>query len=83
MTKAWLSAGFKTEQVDMGGETLVFRRASPAAKPDGKSGNKSDLPTKQPRSPIGGLEGTVRVAPGVDLTEPTGERWNAEEGRII
>jgi hypothetical protein len=26
MTKAWLKAGFRAEQVDMAGETLVFRR---------------------------------------------------------
>lgn len=26
----------------------------------------------------GALRGTVQVAPGVDLTEPTGEEWEAE-----
>jgi RHH-type rel operon transcriptional repressor/antitoxin RelB len=26
----------------------------------------------------GAMRGTVRVAPGVDLTEPTGEIWDAE-----
>jgi antitoxin (DNA-binding transcriptional repressor) of toxin-antitoxin stability system len=26
----------------------------------------------------GAMRGTVTVAPGVDLTEPTGERWDAE-----
>lgn len=30
MTKAWLSAGFRAEQVDMTGETLVFRRIDDA-----------------------------------------------------
>lgn len=30
MTKAWLDAGFRAEQVDMGGETLVFRRVEEA-----------------------------------------------------
>lgn len=28
--------------------------------------------------PWGALRGTVRIAPGVDLTEPTGEIWDAE-----
>jgi prevent-host-death family protein len=28
--------------------------------------------------PWGALRGTVRVGPGVDLTEPTGEVWDAE-----
>lgn len=27
----------------------------------------------------GAMKGTVRVAPGVDLTEPTGEVWEADE----
>ena len=26
----------------------------------------------------GALRGTVRVAPGADLTQPTGELWNAD-----
>jgi hypothetical protein len=26
----------------------------------------------------GAMRGTVRIAPGVDLTEPTGEKWDAE-----
>jgi hypothetical protein len=33
MTRAWLKAGFKAEQVDMRGETLVFRRVEGAARP--------------------------------------------------
>ena len=28
MTKVWLAAGFKTEQVDVAGEKLVFRNAA-------------------------------------------------------
>ncbi len=31
ITKAWLAAGFRTEQVDMAGESLVFRKARQAA----------------------------------------------------
>ncbi len=33
MTKAWLNAGFRAEQVDMAGETLVFRRIDDAPSP--------------------------------------------------
>lgn len=70
-THAWLDAGYETERVDMGGEKLVFRRASaPPA-------------TVDPANPLAGLygcmEGTVRFLPDVDLTAPTGERWAAEE----
>jgi hypothetical protein len=76
MTKAWLAAGFRTEQVDMAGEKLVFRRTASAHHSRPASDNKPR------RSPIGGLRGTVQVAPGVDLTEPTGEIWDAAEGRL-
>jgi hypothetical protein len=72
MTKVWLDAGFMTEQVDTAAERLVFRRA----------------PRRSSRAPVAGadvvatlriaLKGTVRVAPGFDLTEPAGETWNAE-----
>jgi hypothetical protein len=30
MTRAWLAAGFRTERVDMAGETLVFRKVDPS-----------------------------------------------------
>ena len=77
ITQAWLLAGFKTEQVDMAGEKLVFRRLPASAA-------KEVIPgTRQLRQPLfGALKGTVQIAPGTDLTEPTGERWNADEGRL-
>lgn len=28
---------------------------------------------------FGILKGTVTITPGVDLTKPTGEKWNAEQ----
>jgi hypothetical protein len=79
MTKAWLAAGCQTEQVDMAGETLVFKKKIGPA----PSGDQTDRGARAPhRSPYGGLEGTVRIAPGVDITEPTGEVWAAEQGRL-
>jgi hypothetical protein len=73
MTKAWLNAGFQSERVDLGSEKLVFRcvgRATPLSKSVGGD-------------PLAGLfgamRGTVRLLPDVDLTQPTGERWAAEE----
>lgn len=84
MTKVWLEAGFRTERVDVGGRRLVFRRTSP---PPGRP----HLET--PAEPLAGgpaqggvlsrlraaLAGTVRVAPGVSLTAPTGETWDAQQ----
>jgi hypothetical protein len=29
------------------------------------------------------MAGTVTIMPGVDLTAPTGEKWIAEDGRLL
>ena len=78
MTKEWLAAGFQTEQVDIGGEKLVFRRVRKTV-PDseGERGvpkspdavNPDQRP--QRRSIFGCMKGTLTLLPGVDLTEPT------------
>jgi hypothetical protein len=65
MTRAWLKAGWRTEQVDMEKETLVFRKA--------KSGGAAP-------SLHGALAGTVRIAPDADIVGPIGEPWNAQRG---
>ena len=79
MTQAWLDAGFSTEQVDIGAERLVFRRARRVA-PGGRgrasgsdSGGRGVIARLQAK-----LAGTVTFAPGFDPTEPTGEPWDAE-----
>jgi hypothetical protein len=72
MTKEWLSAGFRTEQVDVKSRKVVFRRVeqdTPKA--------SSALPVKKgERHPLfGALKGLVRIPPGVDLTEPADPDW--------
>lgn len=85
ITHAWLNAGYKTERVDMGSEKLVFRRmrrkpstpTPPAAPPaQAEERPKGRFPL------LGCLKGSVRVMPGVDLTEPVDVTWNAQEGRL-
>lgn len=82
MTKIWLEAGFMTEQVDIGGERLVFRRTR-----ESSLNASSSRPTS--RAPSAGglvaglrkaLGGTVRFAPGYDPATPTDEVWDAERG---
>ncbi len=79
MTRAWLAAGYRSERVDVGGESVVFRRG--AQNPSRSAAASSATPRSQPgvldrlRAT---LAGTVQVAPGVDLTAPTGEVWDAE-----
>ncbi|GLK74829.1 hypothetical protein GCM10008171_00810 [Methylopila jiangsuensis] len=71
MTHAWLAAGFRTEQVDMEGRRLVFRRDPRTPEPPA---------SKAPSGPVQGgrtvlfgvLKGELRLADGVDLTAPTG-----------
>ena len=86
MTRVWLDAGFRTESVDTGREKLVFRRGTrsaadsswthprgveePAEAFDRRQGFVERIQAR--------LAGTVTIAPGVDLCEPTGEIWDAE-----
>ena len=74
MTKAWLDAGFESEDVDLKGRKVVFRRVDagagspkPAATgPGGASHGKLAL--------FGWLAGTVVVTG--DLTEPADPEWS-------
>jgi hypothetical protein len=72
MTKVWLEAGYRTERLDLAGRKVVFRRVSPGDR-SRQSGSGGVIERLQ-----AALRGTARVAPGVDLTEPTGEVWDAE-----
>lgn len=74
MTKAWLDAGFRSEQVDMASRKLVFRRVS-------DSGRTTLPPVGEDAGPggrhplIGWMKGTFTIAPGVDLTQPALPEW--------
>jgi hypothetical protein len=72
MTKVWLSAGFRTEQVDVKSRKIVFRRVEegPAEAPPPSRARKGE------RHPLfGALKGLVRIPQGVDLTEPADPDW--------
>ncbi len=71
--RAWLAAGWRTRDVDIEGRKVTFQRSEPAEEP--RSAAKRD--------PWGCMAGTVTIMPGVDLTAPTGDKWNAEEGRLL
>ncbi len=61
--KAWLAAGFRSEEVDLDAGELTFRREASA--PDAKA------EPKLPRHPIFGcMKGMITLAPDVDLTAP-------------
>jgi hypothetical protein len=77
MTQVWLNAGFTTEQVDIEGKRVVFRRSA-----SGDGVGEIERPHDPGSSLIARLQaalaGTVKYAPGFDPTEPTGEIWDAE-----
>jgi hypothetical protein len=69
MTRAWLDAGFRSEQVDMTARKLVFRREKQAYPP-------TPAPAKSGGHPLFGcMKGTVTIPEGVDLTEPADPEW--------
>lgn len=69
MTKAWLAAGYQSEQVDLEREKLTFKKVQDVAPPS--PAEKQNL-----RHPLFGcMAGTVRIAPNVDLTAPTAPEW--------
>lgn len=70
--KAWLDAGWRTEEVDLAGRKLTFTRFD-LGREDGSDPSGD---------PWGCMAGTVTMVPGTDLTAPT-EEWNAEAGRLI
>src|ERR1700760_3973715 len=75
ITYAWLEAGYRSEQVDMAGSRLTFRRIRAQSAPQATIPGKPTPPRSGPHpvwsSP---LRGTVKVADGVDLTEPLWEQ---------
>lgn len=74
--KAWLRAGYETEQVDMVAKRLVFRRVRDV---QGVAEEESTFEKKAPETPapktgphplIGSMKGTFTIEPGWDLTKP-------------
>jgi len=70
-TRAWRSAGYKTEAVDLKSGKLVFRREVEADKRLPAANNR----TEPKPSLIGCLKGLMKIADGVDLTQPADPDW--------
>jgi hypothetical protein len=74
---AWLGAGYRTEQVDMEGETLVFARTADVMEGDAMEKGLAeshaaytaqDANAQHPM--IGALKGLLWMDPTLDLTKP-------------
>jgi hypothetical protein len=70
--KAWLEAGWQTENLNLSGRTVEFARV----RKHRTSTSGSAAPT--PTDPWGALAGTVTIHDEGALTSPTGEIWDAE-----
>jgi hypothetical protein len=71
---AWVAEGWQSEQVDIIGRKVTFRR-------DGARDVRKASGPAAPLELFGALKGSVRFAPAFDPTEPTDEVWEAQEGR--
>jgi hypothetical protein len=72
MTKVWLEAGFKSEQVDLASRKLVFRRVRGPKQPAEATMQDGE----KPFHPLYGLmKGLLRVTPRTNLTQPADPEW--------
>jgi hypothetical protein len=81
MTRIWLDAGYRTEQVDVTGRKLVFRRATRARgmQEEGAVFNSVES-QKAPRHPaIGALKGLFTIEPGYAVETSDAEETGAWE----
>ena len=68
LTRVWLDAGYKSEQVDMAGQKLVFRRVEAVQKAPAVAPG-----TRHPM--FGALKGLLRIVEGTDITKPADPDW--------
>ena len=77
MTRVWLEAGFRSEEVDLNGRKLVFRRVRDK-EPEMQSDPIQKTAASSGKHPLfGALKGLLRVMPGTDLTQPADPDWGA------
>jgi hypothetical protein len=75
MTKAWKDAGFESEDVDMKGRRVTFRRVRSEASRDIAGPATDDVTTENRHPLIGWMKGTLTIAEGVDVTQPADPEW--------
>lgn len=72
---SWMDEGYRTEDVDLHAERLVFAKAegTPAGFSENRQGEYAAPVRKHPL--FGCMKGTSIVLPGVDLTKPVDPEW--------
>lgn len=76
--KAWLAAGFESENVDIDAGRIVFRRAEAApTQTDLTPAQRKKLGQDRLAAIYGSMKGTIHIPDGVDIMEPIELEWNA------
>jgi hypothetical protein len=73
MTKIWLDAGYRSEQVDMASKKLVFKRVRAPNSHQASNPPGGQLGERHPM--IGALKGWLIIESGYDLTQPAMPEW--------
>lgn len=83
ITNFWLTAGYKTTEVDLGNEHLVFVRDEKADVHGASVRDPASLRSEHPV--LGCMADTVTVLDGVDLTKPAMPEWShlAQTSRLV
>lgn len=76
MTRVWLDAGYETEQVDMAGRKLVFRRVAHSVPASGGGSTAASGARSHPLR--GAMKGFLQIIPGTDPTLPAEPDWGDE-----
>ncbi len=90
ITKAWLNAGYRSEQVDMQHERLVFRRQATHAEPAHYERlasrdflqDSAAMHAKYATPLYGCMKGMITVSDDCDLTAPADANWDASAEEI-
>jgi hypothetical protein len=79
MTRAWIDAGYRTEEVDIEQRKLIFRSVASRGAGAAPALTDRETPEGAPHTLFGCLRGTVTFVGEVDLTEPADPDWGARE----
>ena len=71
-SRTWIEAGWRTESVDLTARKVTFLRSA-----------RTSSANSMPSDPWGCMAGTVKIMPNIDLTAPSEDVWNAEQGRLL
>ncbi|MFT4275164.1 MAG: hypothetical protein QM576_02305 [Rhodopseudomonas sp.] len=73
--RAWLQSGWRTEAIDLAARKVTFQRRGDITEESARPSSGGD--------PWGCMAGTITIMPDFDVTMPTGDHWNAEQGRLL